>query len=124
MTSRFCIAHALAALVHGHDVFALRDQFPVDTPDTTWIPEVGAKGWIVVISRDQNQRRRESEHQALIANGVRVLYVRYGGKQGDAFCHDAARLIKNWPKIEAWGLKSKPGTLARLTTSDQIENFV
>lgn len=117
----FRIAQALGSLVHGHEVIALRDRFPTNTPDTVWIPEAGKNGWIV-ISRDHNQRRRDAEHKALKANGVRVLYVRHGARQDTLFA-DAARLIKNWPKIEGWGLTAAPGTLARLNTSDQIENL-
>ena len=115
------IAHALAQLVRGHEAKALRDVFPDNALDSVWIPEVAKREWIV-ISRDQNQRRRDSEHQALKAHGARVLYVRYGGKQLTLYA-DAARLVKNWPKIEAWGLSAKKGTLARLTKADKIENL-
>ncbi|MCH7904349.1 MAG: hypothetical protein IH944_07245 [Armatimonadetes bacterium] len=117
----FRIARALSGLVHGHEVIALRDRFPTDTPDTVWIPEAGKNDWIV-ISRDHNQRRRDAEHKALMANGVRVLYVRYSGKQDTLFA-DAARIIKNWPKIQQWGIGAKQGTLARLSTADQIESL-
>jgi hypothetical protein len=115
----FRIAQALGHLVPDHRVVALRDEFPTNTPDTAWIPEVGRKGWIV-ISRDHNQRRRDSEHKALMDNGVRVLYVRYSGQQ-ETLYSDAARIIHNWPKIQAWGLAAAPGTLAKLTTKDKIE---
>jgi hypothetical protein len=117
----FRIAHALRELVHGHDVVALREHFPPNAPDTVWIPEAGKQGWIV-ISRDQNQRRRDNEHAALKEHGARVLYIRYGGKP-DTLYSDAARIIKNWPKIMAWGIAAKPGALARLTTSDRIEDL-
>ena len=115
----FRIARALAELVHGHEIIALRDRFDQHTPDTVWIPEAGKQGWIV-ISRDHNQRRRDSEHAALKESGVRVLYVRYGAT-ADSLYADAARIIKNWPKIMSWGLAAKPGTLARLNTKDSIE---
>jgi hypothetical protein len=115
----FRIAHSLSHLVHEHEVVPLRDRFPANTPDSVWIPEVGKDGWIV-ISRDHNQRRRDTEHRALLDHGLRVLYVRYGGKPDTLFV-DAARIVKNWPKIEAWGLAASPGTLARLSTSDRIE---
>lgn len=117
----FRVVHALRGLVHGHTVLALRDVFPVNALDTTWIPQVGRDGWIV-ISRDHNQRRREAEHNALKTNGVRVLYIRHAGTQDTLFA-DAARLIKNWPKIERWGLAAASGTLARLNTSDEIERL-
>lgn len=117
----FRIVEALGRLVHGHRVVPLREVFPVNTPDTTWIPQVGKDGWIV-ISRDHNQRRREAEHAALKANAVRALYVRHSGTQDTLFA-DAARIIKNWPKIERWGTSAPPGTLARLNTDDAIEKL-
>lgn len=117
----FRIVRALSALVREHQVIALRDQFPASTPDVVWIPEIGRNGWIL-ISRDQNQRRRDSEHQALKTHGVRVLYLRYSGKQDSLFA-DAARIVRNWPKIEQWGVSAPAGTLARLTTADRIENL-
>ncbi len=117
----FRIAKAIASLVHDHEVISLRDRFDVNTADTEWIPQAGASGWIV-ISRDHNQRRRNAEHKALLANGVRVIYIRYHAKP-DTLFSDAARIIKNWPRIQTWGLAAKPGTLARLSTTDNIEQI-
>lgn len=115
----FRIADALKVLVHGHEVKSLREEFPLNTPDLEWIPKVGERGWIVV-SRDYNQRRRTPEKHALRQSNVRAIYVRTSGKQDHLFV-DAARIIKNWPKIQTWGTKAKPGEMARLTTKDQIE---
>lgn len=114
----FRIVHALRQLVHGHELIALRDKFPVEAKDTEWIPEAGKNGWVVV-SRDFNQRRRDSEHQALRKHKVRAVYIRQGGKPAELYT-DAARIIKQWPKIEAWGSSAQPGTLAKLDTSDRI----
>jgi PIN like domain len=116
----FRIAHALRELVAADEILALRDRFPVDTPDSIWIPEAGRQKW-VVISRDHNQRRRDTEHEALRANQVSVLYIRYSAKQELLFA-DAARLIKNWPKISKWGSSVSGSNLARLTTAGQDRN--
>lgn len=116
----FRIVHALRELVdpREHELLALRDRYPVDTKDQIWIPEVGRKGWVVV-SRDQNQRRRSAEHVALLENEVKALYIRQSGKGTDLFS-DAARIIRNWPKIRDWGAGAAPSTLARLDASDRI----
>lgn len=114
----FRIVHALRHLVRDHELVALREQFDPAAKDTEWIPEAGRQGWIV-ISRDFNQRRRDAEHQALRANGVRAIYIRQTGSPAELFS-DAARIIKQWPKIQAWGLSARPGTLAKLDTSDKI----
>lgn len=116
----FRIVHALRQLVdpEEHELLALRDRFPVDTKDVSWIPEAGKNGWIVV-SRDHNQRRRDAEHSALKANRVSAIYIRHSGNAVELYS-DAARLIKNWPKIALWGSTAKPSTLARLDTNDKI----
>ena len=114
----FRIVHALQNLVHGHKLLALRDEFPMNAKDTDWIPEAGRNGW-VVISRDFIQRRREAEHRALRDNRVKSIYIRQSGNPADLFA-DAARIIKQWPKIQAWGIAAEPGTLAKLDTSDRI----
>ena len=116
----FRIVNALRELIPpgDHVLLALRDKFAVDTKDTDWIPEIGEKGW-VLISCDANQRRRDNEHKALKKHGVRALYIRHSGAPKDLHI-DAARIIKNWPKIRDWGTTAKPGTLVRLDSKDQI----
>lgn len=119
----FRIVDALKQLVNPgeHTLIALKEVFEPSTKDTIWIPAVGQKDWIV-ISRDFNQRRRDSEHKALKANNVRALYIRHSGNAALLY-DDAARIVKNWPKIRDWGVSSKPGTLARLDSNDRIVNL-
>jgi hypothetical protein len=100
------------------ELVALRERFPANTKDTAWIPEAGKNGWIV-ISRDYNQRRRDAEHQALRLHKVRALYIRQSGNPAELYS-DAARIIKNWPKIFDWAARAKPRSLARLESSDKI----
>ena len=114
------IVEALKELVppDEHELRYLRQEFPMGTKDIDWIPEIGKLGWIL-ISKDYNQRRRETEHRALRDSNVKALYLRQTGGQHEIYA-DAARIIKNWPKIRDWGTKAKPGTLARLDTQDRI----
>lgn len=117
----FRIVHALRALVHDHKLISLREEFPEGAKDTEWIPEAGKEGWIV-ISRDYNQRRRDSEHEALKEHKVKALYIRQSGNPAELYA-DAARIIKQWPKIQAWGVAARPGTLAKLDSPDRIVNL-
>lgn len=117
----FRIAAALRELDPRNDIWAMREKVPPDTPDVEWIPQAGNQG-LVVLSRDHNQRRRDAEHAALINAGLRVLYIRYSGQQLELYS-DAARIIKNWPKIQQWATIAPPGTLSRLTTKDTIESL-
>ncbi|HMS56393.1 MAG TPA: hypothetical protein PKA27_13420 [Fimbriimonadaceae bacterium] len=112
------IVRALRELVHDHNLIALRDVFAESARDTQWLPEAGKQGWVVV-SRDHNKRRRDSEHRALIENKVKAIYIRQSGNPAELFS-DAARIIKQWPKIQAWGLAAKSGSLAKLDTADKI----
>jgi hypothetical protein len=54
---------------------------------------------------------------------VTALYIRQNGNPADLYA-DAARIIKNWPKIQTWGLTAKAGTLAKLDSKDQIVELV
>jgi predicted nuclease of predicted toxin-antitoxin system len=117
------IVNALKQLVppDSHEVVALRDIFPQNAKDTEWIPKVGEKEWVVV-TRDANQRRRDAERKALRLHSVKIIYIRQSGKPLDLYA-DAARIIKNWPKISEWGDAAKPGEMVKLSTNDKIEPF-
>lgn len=52
---------------------AHRDHFAHDTPDVDWLREVGRKGWLV-LTRDQNIRRKPNELAALREAGV-ILFA-------------------------------------------------
>ena len=57
------------ALVECHD-----DHFAPDTPDTAWLAEVGARGW-VVLTKDSRIRRHPMELQALLAANVAAFML-------------------------------------------------
>jgi len=52
-----------------------RDHFAQDAEDEAWIPEVAAKGWIIV-TRDVAIQRRPAERSAWISTGAVVIMVR------------------------------------------------
>jgi len=47
----------------------LEDEFPHNAKETEWLPEVGARGWLV-ISRDKKIRSRPGERRSLLDAGV------------------------------------------------------
>jgi len=79
----------------GIPFVAHRDVFPGDTPDTTWIAEVGKRGW-TVITRDQNIRRRPNELRAVRAAGLRLFALTSGNLSA---ADTAAMIIKAWRAI-------------------------
>jgi hypothetical protein len=60
---------AAGARVEIHD-----DHFAPDTPDISWLVEVGARGW-VVLTKDSRIRRHPLELQALIGANVAAFMV-------------------------------------------------
>lgn len=50
------------------------DHFAPDTPDTAWLVEVGARGW-VVLTKDSRIRRHPLELQALLGANVAAFMV-------------------------------------------------
>jgi len=65
-----------------------RDHFAQDAEDEAWIPEVAAKGWIIV-ARDVAIQRRPAERSAWISTGAVVIMVR-----GDKLsAEDMARML-------------------------------
>lgn len=50
------------------------DHFAQDVADAVWLPEVAARGW-VVLTADQNLRYNRLEREALLASGARVFVI-------------------------------------------------
>jgi hypothetical protein len=97
------VLHAtLAAAQMPFQVF--RDHFAPDTPDTTWLPAVGAKGW-VVITRDQAIRRRPNELAAAQAAGLHLFALTSGNLSA---ADTAALVVAAWPRI-CKAVRSGPG---------------
>ena len=63
------VSEVLRAAGHTAHVQAL-DTFGTGTQDVDWLPHVGARGWIL-ITKDQNIRKREIELRAPKQSGVR-----------------------------------------------------
>ncbi len=59
--------------VHAH-----RDHFPPDAPDTVWLPEVAARGWII-LTRDKNIIRTPLERDAVFRSGA-AFFALTGGE--------------------------------------------
>ena len=69
---RFVVADALRAA--GATVQVHIDHFAQSAPDVEWIPEVGARNW-VLITKDQNIRRNPLERAAYEGASLRGFVV-------------------------------------------------
>ena len=97
-----CLSPKYAAILGGLDqgeVVALRDHFPQNTTDTTWIAEVGARGWVVV-TVDRKQLSNAAERRAMKDAGV-VAFFLAKSFSTMKFDDQVWRLVKHWPSIVA-----------------------
>jgi len=64
------------ATVELHD-----DHFEQNTTDSTWIPDVKARGW-VILTKGKNIRRPSGEREGVLTAGVRVFTLVSGNLSG------------------------------------------
>ena len=80
----------------GVSVTTYEDLYPGDTTieDQIWIPEVTARGW-VILTKDKNIRRAPVEIEALRNANARYVCLTAGNMRGDAgrrWLHEVMRL--------------------------------
>ena len=72
--ARGLLAAGLAIEIHD-------DHFPQNAPDEEWIPQVSARGW-VILTKDKNIRRRAGEREAVLLANARVFTLTSGNMRG------------------------------------------
>jgi predicted nuclease of predicted toxin-antitoxin system len=65
------------ACVEAHD-----NHFAQNEPDESWIPQVAARGW-VILTKDKNIRRRAGEREALVTASARIITLTSGNMTGE-----------------------------------------
>lgn len=75
----------------------LSEEFPGDTPDTTWIPLIAERGW-VAITADAAIRRKPAERSALERSGLVVLFLPRNFHRRKLW-EQAAWYVRFWPRI-------------------------
>jgi hypothetical protein len=108
------VAEALKAA--GASVELHRDSFAQDVEDTTWIPRVAAKGW-VILTKDKNIRRRHGEREATLLAQARMFTLSSGSMRGGVM---AELFVRNLDAMEAMALGIEAPFLA-VVTQDGIE---
>ena len=91
-------SHVLDAALRaaGIPFVAHRDVFRPDTPDTEWIAQVGLRGWVVV-TRDQNIRRRPNELRAVRSASLHLFALTSGNLSA---AETASVIISAWRSIQ------------------------
>lgn len=98
---------------------AFRDHFPPGALDEEWLPAVGRKGWIVV-TRDQNIRRRANELAAVRAGRLHLFALTSGNL---AAAESAALIVQAWPAIQAAVLRVEPPAFWSITRGGEVRRI-
>jgi hypothetical protein len=92
------------------------ELYPHDTevPDATWIPEVTARGW-VILTKDENIARNPAEIAAL--RRAQAIYVCLAAK-GMTAPQQVECLLVHWRTIEGVVDTRKPPVLVKVTRNE------
>lgn len=83
-----------------------------------WLPHVGASNW-VLITKDQNIRKRPIEIRALVGAKVKAFVMTTAGEMTGA---DQGELIqKALKRIERLLTKTRPPFIANITATGHVE---
>lgn len=105
------IADAIKVLaeVQQYEIIHLRDRFPVNTPDSQWLGELGLEGDWIVVSADPRISRGKAEKAAWHESGLTAFFLAKGWAN-QKFWKQAAHLVKWWPEIVLEARDTAPGT--------------
>lgn len=91
--------------------------FGTGTHDVDWLPQVGARGW-VLITKDKSIRKREIELRALRESGVRAFVLTAGGLKGE----ERARVFDDaLPAMLRLLRRYASGFVARVTAQSSVQ---
>jgi GTPase len=91
--------------------------FPQDAQDTTWLPEVGRRGW-VVLTKDRHIRTRRNEVAELMAAGLAVFVVTKADMSGDEM---ALAFVAALPAMLRMAARKPRPFVARVSAGGELE---
>lgn len=94
----------------GANVEAHDDHFAPDAADRLWIPEVTARGWII-LTKDKNIRRPGRERDYVIQANARVITLTSGNMRGADM---AAIFVQHITEMEHLAVSQPPPFVAIL----------
>jgi hypothetical protein len=103
----------------GVDAHHLQEDFPANTPDIDWLPEIGRKGWVVVTG-DRRISKKPPERKALEEANVIAVFMAKGFTLKKRF-DMVSSFIKWWPDIERAVAHVKPGTSLEVGVNGKVD---
>lgn len=115
----FRVAHLLRVL--REDVHALREKFPDGAPDEVWIPDVAARGWVIVTA---DRAIKSTPHLRRILHDSRVTAFFLARPFVDQKLWDlAVSILSVWPKIKEAADQAKQGDSYLVYITGKVEPF-
>ncbi|MGH7661581.1 MAG: hypothetical protein ACRENA_11785 [Vulcanimicrobiaceae bacterium] len=117
-----CLPPQLVAALKALDesVCHLKDVYPASVDDVDYIPEVAAKGWIIVTS-DLAMRKRGSPQAAALKSAKAIAFFMPKGFASLPFWDQAWKLFKMWPTIRETAARAKPSDIYDVTVAGKVE---
>jgi predicted nuclease of predicted toxin-antitoxin system len=111
-----CLGKAVAAALRaaGAEVRVHDDHFAPAAKDEDWIPQVAGWGW-VVLTKDNNIRRRPGEREAVLLSTARVITLSSGNMRG---ADRAALFVSRLADLEQLAVSRQPPFVAVLSPVD------
>src|SRR5262249_55399174 len=103
----------------GVEVRIHDDHLEPTTPDEVWLAEAGQRGW-VVLTKDDNIRRRQGAIKAIVRNQVRTLVLPTGSLAGQEM---AEIVIRALPRIRQLVIDFLPPFIAIVTRSGRVNRL-
>jgi PIN domain-containing protein len=85
------------------------DHFEPDTPDETWLEEIGKRGWIA-LTHDRRIRYKPNERDAVMRHGVGLLVIVGAAPYPDL----AQAFLATLPRIEHFLAQHNPPFIAKV----------
>src|SRR6185437_5331080 len=122
---RNIVASALRAC--GESIELMESHFDPDTPDTEWVPQVGARGWII-LSKDSRMRTNARELVALLKANTHSFILTAQNHRGPdmaaafvAALHDMKQIIAKEPAPLIANVSTLGNVRIFMTRSDLIK---
>jgi hypothetical protein len=116
------LARALNELSRGsgHEVAALRDRFPDNPPDETWLRALGQEGGWAVVTCDASIRRNPGELAAWREAKLTTFFLAKGWSSLQHWAK-AAKLVQIWPTIEQSAVSVRAGAAYLVHVKGRLE---
>jgi len=90
------------------EIFTLREKFKPDTPDITWLDQLGKEGNWIIVSGDLRISKRPQERDVWKASRLPTIFMTDQWSMAQKW-EQASLLFRWWPDLKKTAKHLKPG---------------